>query len=502
MTNSQAIGIDIGTTGVKAVLIDVAGRMLAEHTVPHDLSSPHAGWAEENPTDWVSGAIAALSAVVHSPLCKPGEVSAIGVSGMVPAMVLLDGDGNPLRPSIQQNDARSVEDVEALTAAIDQESLYARTGGYMNQQHIAPRLRWIQRNEPEIWAQTRTILGSYDFVTARLAEMPPAECSLELNWAIESGLFDLRSRVWLEDLLCAVDLTPAYFPPVHEPTDIVATLGPEISGLVGLPAGIPLIAGSADHVASAFAAGLREDGNTIIKFGGAGDILFCSSKPLTHPKLFIDAHDIPGKFLLNGCMAASGSLVKWYVGDILGRRVDKATLRAFDDEAALIPAGSDGVIVLPYFLGEKTPLMDPQARGVIFGLGLNHTPAHIFRAILEAVIFGFRHHLDVLREAGHQPTRVVATNGGVSSGLWRSIAADVIGVPVTSFRGHPGSCLGVAFLAGKAGGIFTEWAEIDRFIEERVVNDPDPAAAAIYDKRYAVYRELYVRLADLFPRVA
>jgi xylulokinase len=201
-------------------------------------------------------------------------------------------------------------------------------------------------------------------------------------------------------------------------------------------------------------------------------------------------------------MAASGSLVKWYVGDMLGKPVDKATLRAMDDDALRVPAGSDGVIVLPYFLGEKTPLMDPLARGVIFGLGLHHTPAHIFRAILEAVIYGFRHHIDVLREAGHAPTRIVATNGGVSSGLWRHIAADVLGTPVASFRGHPGSSLGVAFVAGMAGGVFDDWAQIDRLLADRVVDEPETAVVALYDERYAVYRELYGRLKDLFPRVA
>ena len=260
-----------------------------------------------------------------------------------------------------------------------------------------------------------------------------------------------------------------------------------------------MIAGSADHIASALAAGLRDNGDTLIKFGGAGDILFCASEPLSHPKLFIDAHDIPGKYLLNGCMAASGSLVKWFVSDILGQPADKATLRDFDRRALEIPAGSDGLIVLPYFLGEKTPLMDPRAKGVIFGLDLHHGPVHIFRAMLEAVIYGFRHHLDVLREAGHTPARIVATNGGVSSGLWRHIAADVLNTPVTSFKGHPGSCLGVAFTAGIAGGVFNDWAEIDRFLADAVVDRPDPKAAQVYDRGYLIYRELYERLKDLFP---
>ncbi len=497
----QAIGVDIGTTGVKVALIDSDGRLLGSATVEHDLHSPHAGWAEEEPADWIAGTIAALRQLVQLPEFDPNGIAAIGVSGMVPAMVLLDAAGNPVRSSIQQNDARAIAEVEELKSRIDQGMLYQRTGGYTNQQHIAPRLLWVQHNEPEAWQRTRTILGSYDLVTAWLCDAAPASCSLELNWAIESGLYDFRERAWVPALLEAVDLDPTYFPPVYEPTDIVGTIGRAAAGATGLPAGIPVVAGSADHIASALAAALRNEGDTLIKFGGAGDILYCSDAPITHPSLFIDAHDIPGKYLLNGCMAASGSLVKWYVSEILGLSTAKSTLKELDREAAEIPPGSDGVTILPYFLGEKTPIMDPQARGVIFGLDLSHSRAHIFRATLEAVMYGFRHHVDVLTEAGLQPVRFMATNGGVSSSLWRQIAADVLGQPITSFRDHPGSVLGVAFVAGMATELFTDWTEMDRFLTDRYVNEPDPAATGQYDRGYAIYRDLYRRLQTLFPAV-
>jgi xylulokinase len=497
----QAIGVDIGTTGVKAALIEVDGRILADATVEHDLHSPRSGWAEEDPRDWITGTIAALRALAQSPELDPHGIAAIGVSGMVPAMVLVDEHGQPVRPSIQQNDARAIAEVAELAERIDQDLLYRLTGGYTNQQHIAPRLLWVQRNEPDAWRRTRTILGSYDLVTAWLCDDSPADCSLELNWAIESGLYDFRDRRWVPELLEAVDLVPSYFPPVHDPTDIVGELGPVAAAATGLPAGLPVVAGSADHIASALAAALRDDGDTLIKFGGAGDILYCSNQPLTHPSLFIDAHDIPGKYLLNGCMAASGSLVKWYVTEILGLSTTKSTLQELDREAALVPPGSGGITILPYFLGEKTPIMDPRARGVIFGLDLSHSRAHIFRATLEAVMYGFRHHVDVLREAGLEPARFLATNGGVSSSLWRQIAADVLAEPITSFRNHPGSVLGVAFVAGMAGGIFSNWSEIDRFLTERFVNEPESSAASHYDRSYSIYRELYRRLQSLFPEV-
>ncbi len=501
MSTRQLIGVDIGTTGVKAALIDNTGALLADHTVAHDLHSPTAGWAEEDPHDWIAGTETALNAIAGHPLFDAARLTGIGVSGMVPAMVMVDRHGEPVRPSIQQNDARAFAEAEELRREIDQESLFARTGGFTNQQHIAPRLRWVQRHEPAVWARTATLLGSYDLVTAHLTGQSPADCSLELNWAVESGLFDLHSEQWAPDLLAAVDLNEGYFPPVRQPVEIAGTTSQALAGRTGIPSGIPVVAGSADHVASALAAGLRDDGDTLIKFGGAGDILYCSSTLITDPRLFIDAHDIPGMYLLNGCMAASGSLVKWLVQDILGREPTKANLMALDAAAMQVSAGSDGVIVLPYFLGEKTPILDPRARGVIFGLDLSHGPAHLFRAVLEAVIFGFRHHVDVLREAGHQPRRYLATNGGVTSPIWRQIAADVLAADVTSFQGHPGSSLGVAFVAGMATEAFSDWSEIDLFLREQVINAPNPDHIAIYDRRYETYRELYVRLQDLFPRV-
>ena len=345
----QAIGVDIGTTGVKAALIEVDGRILADATIEHDLHSPRIGWAEEDPIDWISGTVAALRLLAQSPLLDPAGIAAIGVSGMVPAMVLLDESGQPVRPSIQQNDARAIAEVAELTGRVDQELLYRLTGGRTNQQHIAPRLLWVQRNESDAWRRTSTILGSYDLVTAWLCDASPASCSLELNWAVESGLYDFRKRRWVPELLAAVGLDPSYFPPVHEPTDIVGTLGAKASAETGLPAGIPVVAGSADHIASALAAAIREEGDTLIKFGGAGDILYCSSAPITHPSLFIDAHDIPGKYLLNGCMAASGSLVKWYVTEILGLSTAKATLQELDRRSCAGPGGIRGRHHSPLF---------------------------------------------------------------------------------------------------------------------------------------------------------
>lgn len=494
MSQPVAIGIDIGTTGVKTIAVTRDGHVAAESTREHDLVCLHPGWSEERPEDWWHNAVLSLRDLWQAGI-DPRDVTAVGASGMVPAIVTLDGVGEPVRLSIQQNDGRSGAELAELARTLNREEIFTRTGSFLNQQHVLPRLLWVRRHEPENFRRIRMVLGSYDFIAMRLTGVP----SLEMNWAVESGLWDLHRQQWIEEYLDLLGLPDGVLPPVNFPLTIIGGVSPAAAADTGLRRGTPVLAGSADHVASALAAGVRRPGDLLVKFGGAGDILYCTDRMLTHRQLYFDLHDVPGMYLLNGCMAASGSLVKWYVREFVDREgADPGVFARLDQEAEQVPPGSDGLVVLPYFLGEKTPLFDPAARGVLFGLTLSHTRGHVFRAMLEAVIYGFRHHLDVIREAGEEPRRVLATNGGVRSKLWRQIAADVLGMPVTSFRNHPGSALGVAFLAGMAGGMFTDWAEMDLFLAESYVSEPDPAHKGAYDLGYRLYRQIYTHLRPDF----
>jgi len=492
MANRTAIGIDIGTTGVKAVAIGSGGKLLAESLREHDLICKRPGWAEEDPGDWWENTVLALQDLWRQGT-DPASVEAVGVSGMVPALVMLDEREQPVRLSIQQNDGRTADELVELQGQIH--GLFERTGSALNQQHVLPRLLWVKRHESEVFARTRRVLGSYDYIALRLTGV----ASLEANWAVESGLYDIHREVWIEEALAFVGLTVEALPPVNPAGAVIGEVTPEAARLTGLRPGTPVIAGSADHVASALAAGVRSPGDLLIKFGGAGDILYATDRCLTHPKLYIDLHDIPGLYLLNGCMAASGSLVKWFVREFVGDgHTDGTVFAQLDAEAAGVPPGSDGLVVLPYFLGEKTPLFDPTARGVFFGLTLSHKRGHLYRALLESVIYGFRHHLDVICEMGERPRRVLATNGGVKSRLWRQIAADVLGMPITSFRNHPGSALGVAYLAGAATGLFRGWSDVDLFLQEPYVTEPDPGCRGVYDHGYRLYRQIYEHLRPDF----
>ncbi|MFO7545125.1 MAG: FGGY-family carbohydrate kinase [Trueperaceae bacterium] len=503
MSTSLLLGIDIGTTETKGVLIDTDGAIVADAAREATLYSEQPNWAEEDPEQWWTN----VGSITRELIAKSGDradsIVGVGVSGMVPAMVLLDDDGNIIRRSIQQNDARTARQIEQVRGEYDPERFFAITGGSINQQVVPPKARWLHEHEPETMARLGTLLGSYDFVNYRLTGVR----GVDRNWALESGLFDIAAEEWSAELIELARLQPSQLPPIHASHEVIGSVTLEAAAITGLSASTPVVAGAADHVASAFATTAYEDGDLVIKFGGAGDILYSLDRLVTDPRLFIDYHLVPGKYYLNGCMATSGSLVKWLVRNFCASdaeaaaRLGQDVYAYLDERAADLPAGAQGLVVLPYFLGEKTPLHDPHARGTIVGLGLHHTRHHLFRAVLEAVAYGFRHHVDVLRERGLEIRRVLAADGGARSDLWLQIAADVLGHPVERIANHPGSSLGAAIAAGVGTGALPDWRSVERYVHPSRTFHPNEANAAVYDDIYAVYRETYARLADLFPRL-
>jgi len=489
MPASYVLGIDVGTTALKAVALEREHGIVAQAERPHELLSPHPGWAEEDPERWWTTTLEAIRELLASIAAR--EVAAIGVSGMVPAMVLLDANGQPLRPSIQQNDARSIDEVTELRADVDTKEFFAITGGIPNQQNIDPRWRWLKRHEPAIIAHVAHLCGSYDFIVSRLT----GQLSLEENWAAESGLYDVRQHRWHELYLEHAGIDPAILPSVRQPTEVVGGVSEAVAMQSGLRSGTPVVAGSADHIAAALAAGLTENGDVLLKFGGAGDILYCAEHPEPDPHFYFDYHDIPDLTILSGCMATSGSLVKWFARELAGGEA----LAVLDQQAEAIPHGAGGIIALPYFLGEKTPIFDPTARGVFAGVMLHHTRAHLYRAVLEAVCYGFAHHITLLREARRPIRRVCAADGGSRSRLWMQMTADVLNQQVQVVAGEAASALGAAYVAAMGVGMVANWREITRFISQGPIYRPEKASAERYRGGFALYRDLYTRLQSFLP---
>ncbi|NMC79910.1 MAG: FGGY-family carbohydrate kinase [Chloroflexi bacterium] len=488
------MGIDVGTTATKIILIDLLGHVVASVEKPSTLLSPYMGWAEEDANQWWQNVCQGVPECIQQLGIDPAEIGAVGCSGMVPTIVLLDEAGQVLRHSIQQNDARAVDEIEYLRSQTDAADILRRTGSAITQQTIGTKILWLRRHEPQVLEKARHLMGSYEFIAHRLTGV----FHIERNWALESGYFDLYRQDWDDDLLALSTIDRRLLANAHWPAEIIGQVTPAAAALTGLKAGTPVVAGSADHIASSFSSGLKNQGDLLVKLGGAGDIMISLDQILVDERLFLDYHDIPGKYIASGCMASSGSLIKWFRNQ-LAPELDYPEL---DRLAEDIPAGSEGLILLPYFLGEKTPIQDPLARGTLVGLTLTHSRAHIYRAVLEGISYGFYHHLKVFEEHGLTPTHARCANGGARSKLWKQVTADVLGIRLEQVADHPGSSLGAAFCAGMGIGAFKGWGEIEKYIKVAHVTEPNPQNHARYQKLFVLYREIYESLKDKFPRLA
>ncbi|MFD0828879.1 FGGY-family carbohydrate kinase [Neobacillus sp. M.A.Huq-85] len=480
------IGIDIGTTATKLVLVHKSGSIVNSVSKPIHLYTLKPGWSEEDPLQWWENVKELLPILLHESHVTADQISAVGVSGMVPTLICLDKDGEPIRYSIQQNDARASEEIFNLSKLTSGYNILQKTGSEITQQSIAPKIMWLKKHEPHVLEKTASICGSYDYITRKL--IGKQKETLEANWALESGLYNYQTGQWDDFILEKAGIHKDWLGQVYPSHQVVGT----VQGDHGtcLKDGTPVVAGAADHVASAFSAGLIENGDLLIKLGGAGDILLSSSLPISDPRLYLDFHLVPGHFLPNGCMASSGSLIRWFQREV----ANGCPLEKLDQEAEATEIGSDGLITLPYFLGEKTPINDSKARGMFVGLHLGHTRAHLYRSILEGIGFGFNHHIEIFRELGFTLNRVRITNGGSKSRFWRQIIADITGLTLESIIEHPGSSLGAAFIAGMGVGDFESWSDIDKFIKIEEKIEPNQENNKRYKILYDVYRSVYPKL--------
>jgi xylulokinase len=489
---SLVLGLDIGTTGTKAVLADPLSGVIAQASAPAELSSPHAGWAEADPAQWWRNVRELVPRVLGAGRATATDIAAVATTGMVPAVVVTDDTAAPLRPAILQNDARASHEIRFLADALGHLDLVALTGSALTQQSVAPTLLWLMRHEPDTWERVGHVLGSYDWLATALGARP----HVERNWALESGLYALKDWSLLVEVAGAAGITPAVLPAIARPGTPAGTVSPAAAEQTGLRSGTLIVTGGADHVLSAYAAGLARPGDWLVKLGGAGDILAVTGDVLVDRRLYLDAHPRDGLWLPNGCMATSGSLIRWFqavAGNAPVAELERAA-------AAAAPAE---LICLPYFLGEKSPRHDPDLRGAFLGLHLGHGAGDLYRAILEAIAYGFRQHTEIFAERGvilGNAARV--SNGGSRSGVWKQILADALGVPLEPVVDHPGAALGAALAAAVGSGLLTGWEDAAPLITIGEPIAPDPSLADRYGQAYQIYREAAEVLTPVSHRLA
>ena len=487
---SLLLGIDLGSSGVKGTLVSPARGIVASTSREVALYSDHAGWAEADPSEWWSATCEVIARLLSETGTAGDDVAALAVSGMVPAVVICDADGAPLRRAILQNDARATHEIRELQRALEHLDLLRLTGSVLSQQSVSPTVLWLARSEPALWARTVSVQGSYDW----LARQFGAEAHVEQNWALESGLYDLDLRP-LDSVPEATGITWPTLLPVFRPGTVAGEVSPAAAAASGLRAGTAIVVGGADHVLSAYGAGLVKTGDALIKLGGAGDILAVSKKVFVDRRLYLDAHPIPGSWLPNGCMATSGSVLRWEQALFAGVSLDH-----LDHEARESRPGA--LVSLPYFLGEKTPLHDPDLRGVIAGLHLGTTRGDLHRSFLEGIAYGFKAHVDVFAEGGLVLGDVRVTNGGSRSRLWREILADVLHRDLISIINHPGASYGAAVIAGIGTGLIDDWSYVAGALEKGEVISPTTENVAIYEERYQQFLQLSSATAPISHSLA
>lgn len=484
------LGIDLGSSGVKAVLLDPSRGIVASATRAVALFSDHPGWAEADTGEWWTSVCEIVPELLEAAHASNRDIGALATTGMVPAVVLMGDDGRVLRRAILQNDARATREIEELNVTLAGVDLLGLTGSALTQQSVAPTALWLARHEGETWKETVQIAGSYDW----LAQALGAPAHVEENWSLESGLYDLTGAP-IDDVLAATGLEWPALAPAMMPGTPVGEVSAAAAAATGLRAGTTIVVGGADHVLSAYGAGLVTEGDCLIKLGGSGDILAVSDRMVLDERLYLDKHPMPGKWMPNGCMATSGSLLRWEQGIF-----DAAPLEELDSAAASSTPGA--LLSLPYFLGEKTPLNDPNLRGVIIGLHLGTTRGDIHRSFLEAIAYGFRSHFDVFAENGLNLTVARVTNGGSKSRLWREILADVLNRELISIIDHPGASYGAAVIAGVGAGRIDEWSYVAGSLEAGEILSPNPANVSLYDERYDEYLQLNDATAAFSHRLA
>lgn len=492
---SCTIGIDIGTTSTIGVILDTKkNKIIYSFSKPVKLISKKTGWAEEDPNEWWNNTLEILNALGNFSNKKKIKINAIGVTGMLPALVLVDKKNKVLRLSIQQSDSRTELELKKIFNSNTKKKEFSiKTKCGVNQQLIAPKLLWLKKNEPKIYKRIFKILGSYDFINFKLT----GNYSIEHNWALESGLMEFNSKKFTKELLALGKIKKSWMPEINNSEKIIGTLRSSIAKTTKLPSDLPVIAGCADHIISAFTAGISKPGDVLLKFGGAGDIMIASSKPFGDVRLFNDYHIIPGLFMPNGCMATSGSLLNWFVDVIGGNKISHKQLDSVIKKRSNLKTTC---LVLPYFLGEKTPIHDIHAKGTIIGLSLNHNISDLWIGFLESICFAFLHHIEVLKENKINIKNVYASDGGTKSIVWMQIMSNILQKNLKVIKGHLGSSPGAAFLAAKANNLYKNYEEVKKLNKTFKIIKSNKKTFNYYHKKYQIFREVYEKLINTYPK--
>jgi xylulokinase len=489
---SLLLGLDVGTGGARAVAVEESGNVVAEASSEYPLMSPRPGWTEQDPQDWWEGAREALGKVAAE---VEDEVVGLGLTGQMHGSVFLDASAQVIRPALLWNDQRTEEQCRKITQAVGRERLLGLAGNPALTGFQAPKILWLKDEEPENYSRVARVLLPKDYIRLRLT----GEYATDASDAAGTLLLDVRERDWSAEILDALEIPLKWMPTVYEGPESTGGLRKEVAEELGLPAGIPVAAGGGDNAAAAVGVGVVEGGLLSSSVGTSG-VLFAASGGFTPDpsgRIHAFCHAVPEAYHLMGVTLSAGGSLRWW-RDAMGAEYDELVERAEG-----VRPGAEGLLFLPYLSGERTPHLDPQARGAFVGLTTRHGIPHMTRAVMEGVVFSLRDSLEIMRELEVPLDQVRATGGGARSSLWRQLQADVYGVPIHRTTADEGPAHGAALLAGVAAGVYRDVDEACSTVRLRQeVTEPDPERERIYEEHYEVYRALYPATESAMHRLA
>ena len=489
MGHAYFLGIDVGTSGVKALLMSDDGSVAATATTPLTLQTPQPGWAEQDPAAWWRATLASITDVRAR--CPAANVVAVGISGQMHSSVFLDRAGDVIRPALLWCDGRTTAECAEITE---------RVGGEARLRDLAcnpalegftlPKVLWLRKHEPESYARLATVMLPKDYIRYRLTGVlatDPSDASATL-------MYDTAKLRWSDEILKAVDVPLAIVPAVGGSSEVLGHITAEAASVTSLEEGTPVVGGGADNACGAAGVGAVAAGDVVSSWGTSGTVLAPMHAPLVDPLLRAHTfcHVAPGVWYMMGVVLSAGGAFNWYREQFARDLDDRSAAKQLDDEANSVPAGAGGVTFLPYLQGERTPHRDASVRGALVGLSLAHTRAHATRAVLEGITFALRDSLTILQERGLSPNHLLLTGGGAKSTFLRTLQADVFGLPVTTVNREEGPAYGAALLAAVGVGVYPDLeAATVATLAREPMQQPNEELRSAYDEAYARYRRSY-----------
>lgn len=505
---SYLLGIDIGTSGTKALLIrSGSGEVVASTTKIYPLYTPKPLWAEQDPEDWWQATVEAIRELLTKTGVDGKDVKGMGLSGQMHGSVFLDENNQIIRPAILWCDQRTGAECDWITSTVGADKVVDLTSNPVLTGFTAPKIIWLRNNEPQNFAKVKKVLLPKDYVRFRLT----GEFASEVSDASGTSLFNVKKRQWADEVLDAIGIPRDWMPRVYESPEVSGKITAEAAKLTGLAEGMPVVGGGGDQAAGAVGNGIVERGVISSTLGTSGVVFAFSDEPAVDPQLRVHTfcHAVPGKWHQMGVMLSAGGSLRWFRDTFadtemaVARQIDGDPYDIMSEEADNVPPGSEGLIFLPYLTGERTPYPDPNAKGVFFGISLRHTRPYFVRAVLEGVAFGMRDSFEILKEMKVPIQQVRASGGGARSAVWRQIQADITGYEHVTINVDEGPAYGVALLAGVGTGVWSSVPDACRStISVELSTTPDQSAHSVYADYYKLYRALYPISKPLFSELS